>query len=100
MATDAGARAAELGLPPVAPASELHRAMLAAATAFGHPGGWPAIEGQAAARQEAERLAMVLSSDIREPVSAIVAACHRVPEEVLGPSEMRAALERQAVGDG
>lgn len=30
-------RSAQIGLPPVAPASELHRAMLEAAAAFGSP---------------------------------------------------------------
>src|SRR5216683_1374589 len=37
-------RAQHLGLPAVAPASELHKQMLSSAKAFGHPQGWPCEE--------------------------------------------------------
>jgi hypothetical protein len=86
-----GARrcAKELGLPTVLPASELHRQMLLAATSFGHPQGWPAQERFADA--DRTRILDVLSPDVRGQVHAILVAGRRIPEEVLGPDELRRA---------
>ncbi|MEZ4442351.1 MAG: hypothetical protein R3B72_24875 [Polyangiaceae bacterium] len=79
----------ELGLPPVVPATELHRQMLLAAEAFGHPGGWPAHERFADA--DRDRILDVLTPDVRDQVDAILKAGRRIPEEVLGPDELRRA---------
>lgn len=77
----------ELGLPTLQPASELHMRMLSAADAFGHPLGWPAQERFSVANRE--RILDVLSSKERERVGAILIAGRRIPEEVLGPDELR-----------
>lgn len=84
--------AKDLGLPAVLPASELHRQMLSAAESFGHPQGWPAQEHFADA--DPTRILDVLSPDLRGRVNAILKAGRRVPEEVLGPDELRSAWTR------
>jgi hypothetical protein len=78
----------ELGLPRPHPASELHMGMLSAAEAFGHPQGWPAREHFSNANL---RILDVLSPEARERVEAILIAGRRIPEEVLGPDELRSA---------
>lgn len=85
-------RCTELGLPALRPASELHREMLRAAAAFGHAEGWPCAERYSEA--ETARLVEALEPDLREPVVRILTRGHRVPEEVLGPAEFRAAWAR------
>jgi hypothetical protein len=82
-------RAQEMGLPAVVPASELHRQMLSAAETFGHPQGWPAPERIADA--DRTRILDVLSSDVRNQVEVVLKAGRRIPEEVLGPDELRIA---------
>lgn len=77
-------------LPEVRPAPGFHRMMLEAAARFGHPDGWP----------DPDRLGLApppvpsfLPSDVRAPVHAILTAGNRIPEEVLGPEEMRTLWE-------
>jgi len=79
--------AKEQELPTVLPASELHRGMLLAAESFGQPQGWPAQERF----DDRSRVLDVLSEDVRGQVEAILRAGRRIPEEVLGPSELRSA---------
>jgi hypothetical protein len=86
--------AKDLGLPTIEPASELHRQMLAAADAFGHPKGWPAHERFSDA--DRARILGVLSPEERDPVRAVLAAGRRIPEEVLGPDELRRAWSQSA----
>lgn len=81
--------AKELGLPEVLPASELHRQMLATAEAFGHPNGWPAR--QRSTDNEHQRILEVIAPPLRNQVAAVLRAGCRVPEEVLGPDELRIA---------
>jgi hypothetical protein len=81
--------AKELGLPDVAPASELHRQMLLAAKSFGHPQGWPAQERFADA--DRDRILDLLPPDVRGQVNAVLKAGRRIPEEILGPDELRSA---------
>lgn len=81
--------AKELGLPAVVPAGELHRQMLLAAESFGHPQGWPAQERFA--EDDRTRILDVLSPEVRGPVDVILKAGRRIPEEVLGPDELRRA---------
>jgi hypothetical protein len=78
-----------LGLPPIQPAAELHRQMLATADAFGHPQGWPAQERVTAAARRRGLDAM--APDLRERVDQVLQAGRRIPEEVLGPGELRFA---------
>jgi hypothetical protein len=78
-----------LGLPTIEPATELHRQMLLAAESFGHPLGWPS-DGQFSAK-ERYRVLDVVPQDIRGQVEAILKAGRRIPEEVLGPDELRSA---------
>lgn len=100
-----------LGLPQVRPAEELYRAMLRAASDLGHAGGWPERKGLAARRasgvaRDGERrdgdgggpatdttegFAAWLPPDIRQQVCAMLHGRMRIPEEVLGPAEMRRA---------
>jgi hypothetical protein len=82
-------RARELGLPELRPASELHRQMLAAAEVFGHAEGWPAQER--APRADRQRVLDVVAAPLRTRVEAILGAGRRIPEEVLGPQELRRA---------
>jgi hypothetical protein len=81
--------AKELGLPAVALAGELHRQMLLAAESFGHPQGWPAQERFAS--DDRIRILDALSPNVRGQVDAILKAGRRIPEEVLGPDELRRA---------
>jgi hypothetical protein len=75
-------------LPIVRPAPGLHRMMLDAAERFGHPNGWPDLKRTGLIDPSA---ADVLPVDVQSRVLGIIAAGHRIPEEVLGPEEMRAA---------
>jgi len=81
--------AQELGLPPVLPASELHRQMLTTAGAFGHPQGWPTQKGFS--EDERQRGLDVVAPPLRKQVEAVLCAGCRIPEEVLGPNELRSA---------
>ncbi len=81
--------AKDLGLPAVVPAGDLHRQMLLAAESFGHPQGWPAQERFAG--DDRIRILDALSPDVRGQVDAILKAGRRIPEEVLGPDELRSA---------
>jgi hypothetical protein len=81
--------AKELGLPPLLPADELHRQMLVAAEAFGHSLGWPA--GGRFSDSEREMVLDVISPSLRGQIHALLRAGRRIPEEVLGPDEFRAA---------
>ncbi|MGH2608131.1 MAG: DUF2399 domain-containing protein [Tepidiformaceae bacterium] len=83
--------AKDLRLPAVLPASELHRQMLLAAESFGHPQGWPAQERFADV--DRTKILGVLSPDVRCKVDTILKAGRRIPEEVLGPDELRSAWE-------
>jgi hypothetical protein len=85
-------RSKDLGLPTIAPASELHREMLAAAESFGHPLGWPAEEQFSAT--DRRRILDVLTPDVRSRVEPILQGGRRIPEEVLGPDELRRAWTR------
>jgi hypothetical protein len=77
----------ELGLPTVEPASELHRQMLATAAAFGYAHGWPGRKR--ADREQARRVLGALSDDVRDRVEDLLTEGRRIPEEVLGPDELR-----------
>lgn len=79
----------DLGLPAVAPANELHRQMLTSAQAFGHPEGWLAQERFS----NGERLRVLdfVDPEVRSQVELVLQAGRRIPEEVLGPDELRAA---------
>jgi hypothetical protein len=92
IAWEARRRSKELGLPAVAPAGELHRQMLSAAESFGHPLGWPAEEGFS--DSERRRILDVLSPEVRGRVEDMLEKGRRIPEEVLGPDELRNAWSR------
>jgi len=83
--------AKELGLPPVLPATELHRQMLSAAESFGHPLGWPAQGHFADA--DRDRILDGVDPDVRGRVEEILRGGRRIPEEVLGPDELREAWD-------
>jgi hypothetical protein len=74
---------------PFVPASELHGQMFAAAQRFGYPEGW-ASEGRPFDPAK-QRVLDVLSPELRIRAEAILQAHRRIPEEVLGPDEMREA---------
>lgn len=82
-------RCSQLGIVVPEPAPSLHDAMLRGASAFGAPDGWPAetrsdpgVIAQAAG---------VLPEQIRESVLRVFSRGNRIPEEVLGPNELREA---------
>ena len=83
--------AKELGLPAVLPASELHKQMLASAKSFGHPLGWPTQERFA--EDDRARLLDAMALDMRGQVEDVLKAGCRIPEEVLGPGDLRMAWE-------
>lgn len=82
--------AKELGLSAVLPAVELHRQMLVAAESFGHPQGWLAQE-RFGDDDDRTRILDVLAPELRERVESVLKAGRRIPEEVLGPNELRRA---------
>lgn len=79
----------ELGLPTLQPASELHSQMLSAAEAFGYPQGWPTRE--CFSEVDRRRVLDVVAPETRDRVEALLSAGCRIPEEVLGPHELRNA---------
>jgi len=82
----------DLGLPVLTAAPGLHRAMLAASRDFGHPRGW-LVEPTKTQRRRAlpEDTYSFLPSGVRSAAREIIQGGHRVPEEVLGPTELAAA---------
>lgn len=80
------------GLSPIRPATELHSTMLASAAAFGQPEGWPG--GRPLRKSEAETSPGFIADALRAQVGEILRRGNRVPEEVLGPEEMRGTLAR------
>jgi hypothetical protein len=86
-AADAALRADRL--PPLLPAPGVHAVMLDAAAALGHPSGWPDSENRRTMREEALTW---LPDSVRGRVQQMLSARRRVPEEVLGPAEMRRML--------
>src|SRR5207237_90939 len=68
-------------------ATRLHTAMLRPAAACGHAGGWPA-----ATLQTVGPAIEFLVGPTRSAVAAMLDGGARIPEEVLGPGELRAAL--------
>jgi hypothetical protein len=91
IARAAAASAARAGLPPLEPAPGIHAAMLHAAAAMGHADGWPvgSDEPKASITERDTHVLGWLPPDVRGPVAAILGAGHRIPEEVLGPRELR-----------
>lgn len=89
IAWNARACAARLGLPALQPATELHRQMLAAASAFGRADGWPSRVQLPEVNRA--RILDAIARDVRVDVERIVRAGRRIPEEVLGPTELRNA---------
>jgi hypothetical protein len=92
IADAARARAITLGLPTLVLSSDLYRAMLAAADALGAPEGWPARPLRNVSAGAANRLVQGLAEDLRPTVATMLQHGRRIPEEVLGPSEMREAF--------
>ncbi|MFO0579202.1 MAG: hypothetical protein U1A78_34815 [Polyangia bacterium] len=80
--------AAKAGLPIPRPAAGLHRLMLEACRAFGHPRGWPHRKKRITSAQGDADLLAFLPADVREDVAPILAADRRIPEEVLGPQQL------------
>jgi hypothetical protein len=85
-------RAASLGLPKVQPATTLHRAMIRAAVDLGYPQGWPSDRVRPSERQ-ADGAVSFLAPDLQDDVVQMLCLGRRIPEEVLGPKEMREALD-------
>jgi hypothetical protein len=69
--------------------------MLSSAKAFGHPQGWPCEEHFPDG--ERQRLLEVLMADVRDEVRLVLQAGRRIPEEVLGPDELRSGWSHQVV---
>ncbi len=68
----------------VNPATAVHQAMLRAAEELGHPNGWPT-----ASRHQTGEVYRWLSPECAETVDRVLAAGHRIPEEVLHDGHYR-----------
>lgn len=90
---DASRAAVAVGLPAVEPAVEMHEAMFASAAALGFPAGWPRQKPIAVAKAAAPVHFLVPS--LRDRAIEILRQGNRIPEEVLGPEEMRQAWRAQ-----
>jgi hypothetical protein len=88
LAAAANRAAIAAGLPAIAPAATLHRAMLASAERFGHPLGWPC---RSTPRKPDWDPLQFLSPELRSSVRAVFESRCRIPEEVLGPEELTSA---------
>ncbi len=86
IARDAANVAYKAGLAPVVAAIGVHGAMLKSARQLGHPLGWK-YDNEASGDQD-EALVALLPLDVRTDVLAVLRAGNRIPEEVLGPSEL------------
>ncbi len=73
------------GLPEVTAAPAVHRRMLEAAARLGMPNGWPSSRATVAAASGAVSF---LPEDVRNEVSVMIRGGRRIPEEVLGPTEL------------
>jgi len=92
-----GARnaAKKVGLPDIHPAEGLHQAMLEASRRFGRPLGWPFLSLPDGRRKPEASLLAFLPDKIRSNVATILQAGNRIPEEVLGPEELRSVWLQQ-----
>ena len=91
--------ARQVGLPEVRLADGLHRAMLQAAAELGHPEGWPIAGGaRKVTAEKAGELVCGLCPELGRRLSGMLVAGRRIPEEVLGPREMRRAMGPYRVG--
>jgi hypothetical protein len=75
---------------PIKPATSLHRAMLASASAFGCPDGWPIGDQSPPKLETVRKVIDFLDVGISARVSSILVKGNRIPEEVLGPGELTA----------
>ena len=66
--------------------------LLCAAAAFGEADGWPAARGsdEAGPRRGDDALLAWLPPDVRANARRVLEAGRRIPEEVLGPDELKA----------
>jgi hypothetical protein len=87
IAKAASEAAIQIGLPPVKPAATLHQAMMHAARKFGYPLGLKYRSDPNSEKDNA--LVDWLPPEIRTIVLEMFASDCRVPEEVLGPDELR-----------
>lgn len=93
IATAARKIAERRGLPPVVPAPGIHKKMLEAAKTLGAPDGWAISKKRDDARLR-DALAF-LPENVRTPILGIIRAGRRVPEEVLGPKELRSLWSQE-----
>lgn len=87
--------AIRLGIPRLEPATELHRQMLSTARTFGYPNGWPVrLCGSELRRQQ---IMEAIAPELQVDVERLLKAGGRIPEEILGPSELRIAWSAASV---
>lgn len=80
--------AASEGLPPVVPAKGIHYAMLESIRRFGYPDGMEYRNNEQQSELSDETLTAWLPEDVRANILTIIRAGRRIPEEILGPTEM------------
>ncbi len=83
-------------LPPVVPAQGLHRAMFTSVQQLGYPDGVKYLAKEKRSDPGDELLVSWLPDEIHQNVLLLIRAGRRIPEEVLGPDEMREIWEKQA----
>ena len=86
--TAAAKRSGTLGLPPIRPAPQLHKAMLEASRRLGRPRGWLRQTTRTPDTSTIASCIEFLPTDVRDRVSDILHDGRRVPEEVLGPEDL------------
>lgn len=74
------------------PATSLFNAMMASAEAFGQPDGWASRTKKVP--RDAEALLDAFAPPLRERARRILERGRRIPEEVLGPRELRAVWSK------
>lgn len=90
-------RRCELAIVLAAPG--MHKAMLTAATSFGFLRGWPVTDEPTPHKLKCPTTMLLsfLDDEIRPHVQELLENGRRVPEEVLGPNEMRAAFTSPSI---
>lgn len=84
------------GLSPVIPAYGLHQAMLNSLKQLGYPGGIEYMAKEQRNDPNDESLISWLPNEIHQEVLQLIRAGKRVPEEVLGPDEMREVWDKRS----
>jgi Uncharacterized protein conserved in bacteria C-term(DUF2220) len=82
--------ARHIGLPEITPSPHLHATMLDACERFGKPLGWPHRSAAHGPLPGDEDLLRWLPAQVRNRARQVIQSAQRIPEEILGPDELKA----------